>query len=137
MSGFVRIANGIHAHETMSEPGYASQQKGGGMNVKSAARTAGAAAAGAMALSAMGRLAARLDLHGRTALVTGRSGGLGLAIARELGRLGRFGRAVRPRDRTPKANGVVWRMTGGVVVEVGKDLASVSLLHRQPFGPVI
>src|SRR5205809_3785207 len=28
-------------------------------------------------------------------------------------------------------------MTGGVVVEVGKDLASVSHLRRKPFGPVV
>jgi len=51
-------------------------------------RTAGAAIAGAVALSALWRAAARLDLRGRIALVTGGSRGLGLAISRELGRLG-------------------------------------------------
>jgi NAD(P)-dependent dehydrogenase (short-subunit alcohol dehydrogenase family) len=44
--------------------------------------------AGAAAFSAAWRHATRLDLHGRTALITGGSRGLGLAIARELGRLG-------------------------------------------------
>ena len=37
--------------------------------------------------------------------------------------------------RTPKADGVAWRMTGGVVVEVGKDLASVAPLRCKPCAP--
>jgi NAD(P)-dependent dehydrogenase (short-subunit alcohol dehydrogenase family) len=44
--------------------------------------------AGAAAFAAARRRAGRIDLHGRTALITGGSRGLGLAIARELGRLG-------------------------------------------------
>ena len=44
--------------------------------------------AGVAAFSAAWRHASRMDLHGRTALITGGSRGLGLAIARELGRLG-------------------------------------------------
>jgi NAD(P)-dependent dehydrogenase (short-subunit alcohol dehydrogenase family) len=44
--------------------------------------------AGAAAFAAAWRHASRLNLQGRTALVTGGSRGLGLAIARELGRLG-------------------------------------------------
>jgi NAD(P)-dependent dehydrogenase (short-subunit alcohol dehydrogenase family) len=44
--------------------------------------------AGAAAFSVAWRHATRLDLRGRTALITGGSRGLGLAIARELGRLG-------------------------------------------------
>jgi len=58
------------------------------MNVRTATRTVGMAAAGAWALAATWRLTNRLNLRGRTALVTGGSRGLGLAIARELGRLG-------------------------------------------------
>jgi NAD(P)-dependent dehydrogenase (short-subunit alcohol dehydrogenase family) len=44
--------------------------------------------AGAAAFAAARRRAGRIDLHGRTALITGGSRGLGLAIAREFGRLG-------------------------------------------------
>src|SRR3954467_7424308 len=44
--------------------------------------------AGVAAFSAAWRQASRMDLRGRTALITGGSRGLGLAIARELGRLG-------------------------------------------------
>jgi NAD(P)-dependent dehydrogenase (short-subunit alcohol dehydrogenase family) len=44
--------------------------------------------AGVAAFSAAWRHARRMNLEGRTALVTGGSRGLGLAIARELGRLG-------------------------------------------------
>ena len=44
--------------------------------------------AGAAAFSAAFRHASRMNLQGRTALITGGSRGLGLAIARELGRLG-------------------------------------------------
>jgi NAD(P)-dependent dehydrogenase (short-subunit alcohol dehydrogenase family) len=44
--------------------------------------------AGVAAFSAAWRHASRMNLEGRTALVTGGSRGLGLAIARELGRLG-------------------------------------------------
>jgi NAD(P)-dependent dehydrogenase (short-subunit alcohol dehydrogenase family) len=44
--------------------------------------------AGAAAFATAWRYATRLDLHGRTALITGGSRGLGLALARELGRLG-------------------------------------------------
>jgi NAD(P)-dependent dehydrogenase (short-subunit alcohol dehydrogenase family) len=51
-------------------------------------RTTAGVVAGAAAFAAVWRHASRLDLHGRTALVTGGSRGLGLAIARELGRLG-------------------------------------------------
>ena len=43
---------------------------------------------GAAAFAAARRAAGRISLEGRTALVTGGSRGLGLAIARELGRLG-------------------------------------------------
>ena len=58
------------------------------MDLKTAAKAGAAAVGTAMALGMMGRLARRLDLRGRTALITGGSRGLGLALARELGRLG-------------------------------------------------
>jgi NAD(P)-dependent dehydrogenase (short-subunit alcohol dehydrogenase family) len=43
---------------------------------------------GAAAIAAVRRIGSRITLEGRTALITGGSRGLGLAIARELGRLG-------------------------------------------------
>ena len=58
------------------------------LTTNTAATTLAAGVAGALAFTAMWRLATRMDLRGRTALVTGGSRGLGLAIARELGRLG-------------------------------------------------
>jgi len=58
------------------------------MTANTAATTLGAAVGSAVAFSVMWRLATRMDLRGRTALITGGSRGLGLAIARELGRLG-------------------------------------------------
>ena len=51
-------------------------------------RTAAGLLAGAAAVAAARRAATRMSLEGRTALITGGSRGLGLAIARELGRLG-------------------------------------------------
>jgi NAD(P)-dependent dehydrogenase (short-subunit alcohol dehydrogenase family) len=58
------------------------------MRQKSSIHTAAALIAGVAAAAAIWRYVNRLDLRGRTALVTGGSRGLGLAIARELGRLG-------------------------------------------------
>jgi NAD(P)-dependent dehydrogenase (short-subunit alcohol dehydrogenase family) len=58
------------------------------MRQKSTVQAAGALIAGVVAAAAVWRYINRLDLRGRTALVTGGSRGLGLAIARELGRLG-------------------------------------------------
>ena len=58
------------------------------MRAQSFFRTAATITAGAIAFAAARRFASRIDLHGRTALITGGSRGLGLAIAREFGRLG-------------------------------------------------
>jgi len=58
------------------------------MRAKAILRTTATVMAGTAAFAAARRRGSRLDLHGRTALVTGGSRGLGLAIARELGRLG-------------------------------------------------
>jgi NAD(P)-dependent dehydrogenase (short-subunit alcohol dehydrogenase family) len=58
------------------------------MRTKSVLHVAAAAFAGAAAFAATRRLASRMNLEGRSALITGGSRGLGLAIARELGRLG-------------------------------------------------
>jgi len=68
--------------------GIAMPLSGGHMKSKTAMRTAATVLAGAAAFAAARRLAGRMDLKGRTALITGGSRGLGLAIARELGRLG-------------------------------------------------
>jgi len=51
-------------------------------------QTAGVVLAGAAALSVVRKRLTRMSLDGRSALITGGSRGLGLAIARELGRLG-------------------------------------------------
>src|SRR3954466_12596802 len=58
------------------------------MRTKRLMRTAAGVMAGAVAYSAVRRAAGRMSLQGRAALITGGSRGLGLAIARELGRLG-------------------------------------------------
>jgi NAD(P)-dependent dehydrogenase (short-subunit alcohol dehydrogenase family) len=58
------------------------------MKAKPAMRTAAALLAAAAVFGAARRRAARMSLDGRSALITGGSRGLGLAIARELGRLG-------------------------------------------------
>ena len=58
------------------------------MRTQNLLRTTAGLVAGAAAFSAAIRRASRMNLHGRTALITGGSRGLGLAIARELGRLG-------------------------------------------------
>ena len=58
------------------------------MKTRSVMQTAVTVLAGAAAFATAHRLVSRIDLHGRTALITGGSRGLGLAIARELGRLG-------------------------------------------------
>src|SRR4051812_39869580 len=58
------------------------------MKTRSVLQTAATVIAAAAAFAAARRLVNRIDLHGRTALITGGSRGLGLAIARELGRLG-------------------------------------------------
>ncbi len=58
------------------------------MKTRSVMQTAVTVLAGAAAFATARRLVSRIDLHGRTALITGGSRGLGLAIARELGRLG-------------------------------------------------
>jgi len=58
------------------------------MRTKRLMRTAAGVMAGAVAYSAVRRAAGRMSLQGRTALITGGSRGLGLAIARELGQLG-------------------------------------------------
>jgi NAD(P)-dependent dehydrogenase (short-subunit alcohol dehydrogenase family) len=58
------------------------------MRMRAVLQTTITVMAGAAAFAAARRRAGRIDLHGRTALITGGSRGLGLAIARELGRLG-------------------------------------------------
>jgi NAD(P)-dependent dehydrogenase (short-subunit alcohol dehydrogenase family) len=58
------------------------------MRASAVLRTTVTMIAAAAAFGAARRRAGRIDLHGRTALITGGSRGLGLAIARELGRLG-------------------------------------------------
>jgi NAD(P)-dependent dehydrogenase (short-subunit alcohol dehydrogenase family) len=58
------------------------------MNTRQLTRTAAGVIAGTAAFAAARRAASRMSLQGRTALVTGGSRGLGLAIAREIGRLG-------------------------------------------------
>jgi NAD(P)-dependent dehydrogenase (short-subunit alcohol dehydrogenase family) len=58
------------------------------MNTRNLIHTAAGLIAGAAAVSTVRRIARRISLDGRTALITGGSRGLGLAIARELGRLG-------------------------------------------------
>lgn len=58
------------------------------MRTRTVLRHAAGLIAGAAAFSAAFRHASRMNLQGRTALITGGSRGLGLAIARELGRLG-------------------------------------------------
>jgi NAD(P)-dependent dehydrogenase (short-subunit alcohol dehydrogenase family) len=58
------------------------------MTRTSATQTVGVLLAGAAAFSLLRRRAGRMNLEGRSALITGGSRGLGLAIAREFGRLG-------------------------------------------------
>ncbi len=58
------------------------------MNSRTVIQTAVGVVAGAAAFTAALRRASRVNLQGRTALITGGSRGLGLAIARELGRQG-------------------------------------------------
>jgi NAD(P)-dependent dehydrogenase (short-subunit alcohol dehydrogenase family) len=58
------------------------------MSTKPALRTAAALLTAATAFFAVRRHVTRMNLEGRSALITGGSRGLGLAIARELGRLG-------------------------------------------------
>ena len=58
------------------------------MRTRTVLQHTAALVAGAAAFSAAFRHASRMNLEGRTALITGGSRGLGLAIARELGRLG-------------------------------------------------
>jgi NAD(P)-dependent dehydrogenase (short-subunit alcohol dehydrogenase family) len=58
------------------------------MRTRSLIQAAGAIFGGFAAFTIARRFASRLDLRGRTALITGGSRGLGLAVARELGRLG-------------------------------------------------
>jgi NAD(P)-dependent dehydrogenase (short-subunit alcohol dehydrogenase family) len=58
------------------------------MKTRNLIHTAAGLIAGAAAVSAVRRITRRVSLEGRTALITGGSRGLGLAVARELGRLG-------------------------------------------------
>jgi NAD(P)-dependent dehydrogenase (short-subunit alcohol dehydrogenase family) len=58
------------------------------MKLNPAIRTVATVVASAAAFSIARRRARRMNLEGRSALITGGSRGLGLAIARELGRLG-------------------------------------------------
>lgn len=58
------------------------------MKAKPAMRTTAALLTAAVVFVAARRRASRMNLEGRSALITGGSRGLGLAIARELGRLG-------------------------------------------------
>src|SRR5437868_9881909 len=58
------------------------------MKARSVMQTAATVMAGAVSFAVARRIVGRINLQGRSALITGGSRGLGLAIARELGRLG-------------------------------------------------
>src|SRR5437868_2619871 len=58
------------------------------MKARSVMQTAATVMAGAVSFAVARRIVGRINLEGRSALITGGSRGLGLAIARELGRLG-------------------------------------------------
>ena len=68
------------------------------MTAKAVLRTTVTVIAGAAAFAAARRRAGRINLHGRTALVTGGSRGLGLAIARDVAARHGFALTFRPRE---------------------------------------